>query len=43
MQQKQYGIFSRPVIVGSLLFFVDIYDLLLFSIVRKSSFLDPGA
>ena len=42
MQQKQYGIFSLPVIVGSLGFFVDIYDLLLFSIVRKSSFRDLG-
>jgi MFS family permease len=42
MQQKQYGIFSLPVIVGALGFFVDIYDLLLFNIVRKSSFLDLG-
>lgn len=42
MQQKQYGIFSLPVIVGSLGFFVDIYDLLLFSIVRKSSFRELG-
>ncbi len=42
MQQKQYGIFSFPVIVGSLGFFVDIYDLLLFSIVRKSSFRELG-
>ena len=40
MTQKQYGIFSLPVIVGSLGFFVDIYDLLLFSIVRKKSFTD---
>lgn len=40
MQQKQYGIFSLPVIVGSLGFFVDIYDLLLFNIVRKKSFED---
>ena len=40
MQQKQYGIFSLPVIVGALGFFVDIYDLLLFNIVRKSSFED---
>jgi hypothetical protein len=38
MQPKQYGIFSLPVIVGSLGFFVDIYDLLLYSIVRISSF-----
>lgn len=42
MQQKQYGIFSLPVIVGALGFFVDIYDLLLFSIVRKKSFHDIG-
>ena len=41
-QQKQYGIFSLPVMVGALGFFVDIYDLLLFSIVRKSSFKDLG-
>jgi len=38
MQLKQFGIFSLPVIVGSLGFFVDIYDLLLHSIVRISSF-----
>ena len=42
MQQKQWGIFSLPVIVGALGFFVDIYDLLLFNIVRKSSFKDLG-
>ena len=42
MQQKQYGIFSLPVVVGALGFFVDIYDLLLFNIVRKSSFADLG-
>lgn len=42
MQQKQYGIFSLPVIVGALGFFVDVYDLLLFNIVRKSSFKDLG-
>lgn len=42
MQQKQYGIFSLPVIVGALGFFVDIYDLLLFSIVRRASFADLG-
>lgn len=35
--QKQYGILSLPVIVGALGFFVDIYDLLLFSIIRKPS------
>jgi MFS family permease len=42
MKQKEYGIFSLPVIVGALGFFVDIYDLLLFNIVRKSSFADLG-
>ena len=42
MQQKQYGIFSLPVIVGALGFFVDIYDLLLFSIVRRASFKELG-
>jgi len=42
MQQKQYGIFSLPVIVGALGFFVDIYDLLLFNIVRRSSFTELG-
>ncbi|HSC40573.1 MAG TPA: MFS transporter, partial [Chitinophagaceae bacterium] len=42
MQQKQPGIFSLPVIVGGLGFFVDIYDLLLFNIVRRSSFNDLG-
>ncbi|HET9747657.1 MAG TPA: MFS transporter, partial [Chitinophagaceae bacterium] len=42
MQQKQYGIFSVPVIVGALGFFVDIYDLLLFAIVRIQSFKDLG-
>jgi len=35
MNQKQYGIFSLPVIVGALGFFVDVYDLLLFSVTRK--------
>ena len=42
MQQKQYGIFSLPVIVGALGFFVDIYDLLLFNVVRRSSFTELG-
>jgi len=35
--QKELGVFSLPVIVGALGFFVDVYDLLLFSIVRKPS------
>jgi len=34
---KQYGVFSLPVIVGALGFFVDVYDLLLFAIIRKPS------
>ena len=42
MHQKKYGILSLPVIVGALGFFVDIYDLLLFNIVRKSSFKELG-
>ena len=42
MQQKQYGIFSLPVIVGALGFFVDIYDLLLFNVVRKASMKELG-
>lgn len=42
MQPKRFAIFSLPVIVGALGFFVDIYDLLLFSIVRKKSFASIG-
>ena len=42
MQPKQYGIFSLPVIVGALGFFVDIYDLQVFIITRKASFADLG-
>lgn len=42
MQQKQNNIFSLPVIVGALGYFVDIYDLLLFSVVRKKSFVELG-
>jgi MFS family permease len=38
MQSKQYGVFSLPVLVGSLGFFVDIYDLQVFAITRISSF-----
>jgi MFS family permease len=37
MSQKQYGVLSIPVIVGALGYFVDIYDLLLFTIVREPS------
>lgn len=42
MHQKPYGIFSLPVLVGALGFFVDIYDLLLFNIVRISSLSSLG-
>jgi putative MFS transporter len=42
MTQKQYGILSIPVIVGALGYFVDIYDLLLFTIVREPSLKDIG-
>ena len=42
MQQKQYGIFSLPVIVGALGFFVDIYDLQVFAITRLASFKELG-
>lgn len=37
MTKKQYGILSIPVIVAALGYFVDIYDLLLFTIVREPS------
>jgi len=41
MEEKNYkALFSLPVLVASLGYFVDIYDLLLFSIVRKPSLLD---
>jgi len=36
-QNRNYGILSLPVIVGALGYFVDIYDLLLFTIVREPS------
>jgi MFS family permease len=42
MNQKQYGILSIPVIVGALGYFVDIYDLLLFTIVREPSLAGVG-
>jgi MFS transporter, putative metabolite:H+ symporter len=42
VSKKEIGLFSLPVIVGALGFFVDIYDLLLFSIVRKSSLKQVG-
>ena len=36
-QNKTLGLFSIPVIVAALGYFVDIYDLLLFSIIRVKS------
>jgi MFS family permease len=39
---RKYGLFSIPVIVGALGYFVDIYDLLLFGIVRKPSLASLG-
>lgn len=40
LRTKNYGVFSLPVIIGALGFFVDIYDLLLFNIVRQKSCID---
>jgi MFS family permease len=40
--QKQVGIFSIPVLVAALGYFVDIYDLLLFAIIRVPSLQDLG-
>lgn len=42
MNNKQYGILSIPVIVAALGYFVDIYDLLLFGIVRIPSLRSMG-
>lgn len=42
MNKKQYGILSIPVIVAALGYFVDIYDLLLFSITRVVSLRSIG-
>ena len=42
MTSKNYGILSIPVLVGALGYFVDIYDLLLFGIVRKPSLAQLG-
>jgi predicted MFS family arabinose efflux permease len=42
MNSRQYSIFSIPVIVGALGYFVDIYDLLLFGIIRRQSLIDLG-
>lgn len=40
--RQEYGILSLPVIIGALGFFVDVYDLLLFNVVRIGSFKDLG-
>ncbi|MEO5946387.1 MAG: MFS transporter [Chitinophagaceae bacterium] len=42
MSNKQYGIFSMTVIVAALGYFVDIYDLLLFAIIRVESLQSLG-
>ncbi len=42
LDKRTYGIFSIPVIVGALGYFVDIYDLLLFGIIRKQSLASLG-
>src|SRR6187455_3755214 len=42
MEKKQAGIFSLAVIVAALGYFVDIYDLLLFTIVREPSLKSLG-
>ena len=42
MSKSNYGILSLPVIVAALGYFVDIYDLLLFSIIRIESLRDLG-
>ncbi len=41
-QNKMHGLFSIPVIVAALGYFVDIYDLLLFSIIRVKSLMGLG-
>ena len=42
MEQKKYSLFNLAVIVGALGYFVDIYDLLLFSIIRVPSLKSMG-
>ncbi len=43
MNNKQIGLFSLPVLVAALGYFVDVYDLLLFTIVRQPSVLAVGS
>src|SRR3954471_17981714 len=42
MSTKNNSIFQLAVIVSALGFFVDVYDLLLFGIIRKPSLIDLG-
>jgi putative MFS transporter len=42
MNKRNYGVLSIPVLVGALGYFVDIYDLLLFGIIRKQSLASLG-
>jgi MFS family permease len=42
-KKQEFGVLSLPVIVAALGYFVDIYDLLLFTIVKKPSMLAVGA
>lgn len=42
MEQKKYSLFNLAVIVGALGYFVDVYDLLLFSIIRIPSLKSLG-
>ena len=42
MDKRTYGILSIPVVIGALGYFVDIYDLLLFGIIRKASLRSMG-
>lgn len=42
MEKRTYGIMSIPVVIGALGYFVDIYDLLLFGIIRKASLRSLG-
>src|SRR5215471_8505506 len=37
MEKKHYGVLSFPLVVAALGYFVDIYDLLLFGIIRVKS------
>ena len=43
VSDKKITLFSLPVIVAALGYFVDIYDLLLFTIVKKTSMLGVGS